>query len=362
MQNHLIKKLQQLLMLLTCVAVVAAAALRRDGKILGKNLNDTATTARTAADTLRMLDDGTAVVNTALLAGDISGFGGAVPLKVYIKDGIVTDVQAQRNNETPEFFGMTKRLLRTWNGKTIEQARQLKVDAVSGATYSSRGIIGNMECALDYVAHHRRQIDEAAGMEWNLKTIAAVVVAMLAALVPLWVRNRRYRFVQLVLNVVVLGFWCGEFLSWSLFVGYMSNGIRVGASIVPVILLVVAFVYPLFGRKNYYCTHVCPCGSLQELASMANKRRRWRISKATVDRLTHFRQDLFYVLLVLMLGGLCSSWMDYEVFSAFLLTTANVAVAVLGGVVAVVSFFVPRPYCRFLCPTGTLFRVAERRK
>lgn len=34
-------------------------------------------------------------------------------------------------------------------------------------------------------------------------------------------------------------------------------------------------------------------------------------------------------------------------------------VVVLGGVVFVLSFFVDRPYCRFVCPTGTLFKVSQ---
>ena len=54
--------------------------------------------------------------------------------------------------------------------------------------------------------------------------------------------------------------------------------------------------------------------------------------------------------------------MDYEVFSAFVFQTASAFVLVLGIVVVVLSLFVPRPYCRFVCPTGTLLRLAENRR
>ena len=50
-----------------------------------------------------------------------------------------------------------------------------------------------------------------------------------------------------------------------------------------------------------------------------------------------------------------------EVFSAFIFQTASVFVLALGGVFLLLSFFVARPYCRFVCPTGTLFKIAERR-
>ena len=82
------------------------------------------------------------------------------------------------------------------------------------------------------------------------KTISALIVVLLAAIVPLFYRNKHYRTVQLLLNVVVLGFGCGTFLSWSMFVNFVSSGINFWASLVPIIMLTTAFIYPLFGKKK----------------------------------------------------------------------------------------------------------------
>ena len=68
------------------------------------------------------------------------------------------------------------------------------------------------------------------------------------------------------------------------------------------------------------------------------------------------------MLVVLLVTGIWTEWMDYEVFSAFVFQTASAFVLVLGIVVVVLSLFVPRPYCRFVCPTGTLLRLAENRR
>jgi uncharacterized protein with FMN-binding domain len=46
-----------------------------------------------------------------------------------------------KNSETPEFFAQASKLLTAWNGKTVDDAQKMKVDGVSGATYSSRGIL-----------------------------------------------------------------------------------------------------------------------------------------------------------------------------------------------------------------------------
>lgn len=246
------KKLQQVLMLAVCLLILMVAAVQRDGKLWGHSLKaakaDSLKTAR--IDTMRTLDDGTKVINTTMLGKDITGYGGAVPLEIYVKDNKIVKVKALKNAETPEFFAETKPLLAKWNGKTIDEALRLKVDAVSGATFSSRGIIGNMRRGLAYASQKAVEPSILEQMDLNAKTVSALLVVLLGAIVPLFYRNKHYRTVQLLLNAVVLGFGCGTFLSWSLFVNFVSSGINFWASLVPVLMLVTAFVYPLFARRT----------------------------------------------------------------------------------------------------------------
>ncbi|MFC2290270.1 MAG: 4Fe-4S binding protein, partial [Prevotella denticola] len=124
------------------------------------------------------------------------------------------------------------------------------------------------------------------------------------------------------------------------------------------VMLVTAFVYPLFGRKNYYCTHVCPLGSVQELAGMAYHRK-WKIDRRTVQRLDRFRKLLFWVLMGLMLAGVWSQWMNYELFVAFIFQSATWTVLLMAVLFLLLSLFVPRPYCRFVCPMGSLFKLSS---
>ena len=313
-------------------------------------------------DVIRHTADGFTVVNTTSLAKDVTGYGGNVPLEIYIKNNRIQRIIALKNHETPDFFNEASRLLSAWNGKTIDQAQQLKVDAVSGATFSSRGIIGNVERGLQYASKHVYEKSFIDKMNLNLETIAGLIVVLMAAIVPLFYHNKTYRMIQMILNVGVLGFWCGTFISYALMVGYLANGVNVWASLIPIMMLVTAFIYPLFGKKNYYCTNICPCGSLQELAGKINKRHRWRMSTEVAQALSRFREILWTVLLMLMLLDVTFKWMDYEIFSAFIIQSASWCVLVLGIVFLILSFFVPRPYCRFLCPTGTLFKVAQNSK
>ena len=351
------KKLQQLFLLLACILVLAVAAVQRDGKLLGNRVfSSDEKGAKNKIDTLRTLEDGTVVINTTYLAKDVKGFGGTVPLEIYLKKGKVQQVKALHNSETPEFFQEASELLGRWNGKTTEQALAMKVDGVTGATYTSNAIIGNMKSGLQYAAKNVKETTFFDKLDLRAKTIIGFIVVLMAAIIPLFVKNKRYRVFQLLLNFVVLGLWVGTFISWSVLVGFMSGGINVWISLIPIIMMITAFVYPLFGKKNYYCTHVCPLGSVQELAGMANHNK-WKMSKRLTQNLEHFRKVLFWVLMLLMLAGVWSQWMDYELFVAFVFTSAAWVVILIAVIFILLSFFVPRPYCRFVCPMGSFLKL-----
>lgn len=352
-------KLPSFLSLLTCLLMVLAVSIRRDGKILGHELTSTAAaTETTSGDSLRALPDGTIIVNTSQLGKDIIGYSGTVPVEITLKDDRVVSVVALKNLETPAFFRDVEPLLQSWDGKTIEEARQLKVDVVSGATYSSQAVIGNVQRGLALAAQNNATRSLWNDLDLSPKALAGLVVVLLAAIVPLFVKNKRYRLFQQIINVGVLGFWCGTFLNYTSMVGYLSNGMNVLALLVPVVMLITAFVYPLFGKKSHYCTHVCPFGSLQDLAGKCVKRKA-TLSSTTLKRLDAFRQILWAALMLCLWTGAWFEWIAYEPFSAFIVQSASWVVIVMAVAFVALSTIVTRPYCRFVCPTGTLFKLSQ---
>lgn len=144
----------RLLSLVVVVLILAAAAILRDGRILGHDLREAHEAKALKNDTLEVTPDGAFVVNTKPLAKDVQGFGGPVPLKIHIKDGRVAAVEAEPNAESPDFFNRAKELLNHWQGKSVDEALAEEVDAVSGATFSSRAIIANMQRGLAYAKQH----------------------------------------------------------------------------------------------------------------------------------------------------------------------------------------------------------------
>lgn len=362
-------RLRQVCGLLTVIAVMMAVAVQRDGRLLGRNLASPTEDVDATPAPRPAAGEATAaptVIHTAELAGDIIGYAGPTPLTITLIDGHISEVRAEPNSETPSFFQSVEAiLLGKWVGMTPREALAAEVDAVSGATFSSNAVIQNVRLAMQTLAGQEAASSPAWPAWLTPKFVCTLVVILLGALLPLvsWTsRNlqKGLRWAQLALNVGVLGLWSGTFLSCTSIVGLFSNGLHSPAAWVTLLLLIVAFIYPLFGRGKHYCGHLCPLGSLQELAGLT-RRRKWRLSPRLTQRLTRFREVLWAVLMLLMWSGLWLRWMDYELFVAFLFQQASPVVIGVAVVFVLLSVFVPRPYCRFICPTGQLMKVVSNK-
>ena len=96
-------------------------------------------------------EDGMTVVNTTELGQDVIGYVATTPLKIYIQKNKVVKVEALKNQETPKYMAKVKKqLLSAWNDKKVSEAATMKVDAVTGATFTSEAVIKNVQRGLEY--------------------------------------------------------------------------------------------------------------------------------------------------------------------------------------------------------------------
>ena len=220
-------RIKQVVNLFICLIVVSSLAITKHHELFGYSLKSEQKAETASNDTLRMFGNGRAEINTSVLASNIMGYGGKVPLKIVIRNGVVENIIALKNDETKEFFDNASTLFEKWKGKTIDKAMDMKVDAVTGATFSSKAIIGNMHQGLLYAKAHLATEESENGSSslspsennssslFSLRNIIGIAVVLMAAILPLFIKNRRYHFCQLILNVIVLGFWCGTCLSYT---------------------------------------------------------------------------------------------------------------------------------------------------
>ena len=103
------------------------------------------------SDEVMTKEEGTDIVNTTTLSKKVIGYVDATPVKIYIKKNKVEKVEILKNQETPKYNAKVKKALQEkWNGQKVKDAAQLKVDAVTGATFTSEAIIKNVQLGLEY--------------------------------------------------------------------------------------------------------------------------------------------------------------------------------------------------------------------
>lgn len=356
--------LQNVAMLATCFLMLMAVAILRDGTVMGHPVSRQ-DKALTDGGSPVSVSGNTVTVNTSALEVSTPGYGGAVPLVIAVTDGRIAEITPLRNAETPEFFSRAVAgLVPQYVGLTPEEALNADIDGVTGATFSSRAIKANVTTGMQAVLSSPTNHGAAAAYAADLREAmtpgfwASLIVVLAGAVIPLLTRSRTYRIIQLVLNFVILGLWTATFLNYTMMLRFMSAGVNIALSIVPLLMLVTAFVYPLFGRKNHYCLWVCPFGAMQELAGKCS-RRKLRPGPGLVKWLGYFRLMLWAVLMLMMWTEVWFGWIDYELFSAFVFSSASIGVLIGAAVILILSVLINRPYCRFICPTGTLFKISE---
>ena len=95
-------------------------------------------------ETEEKIEDSGNTYEDGVYTGSSSGYGGKVTVQVTVKEHKITDVSVlSAPGETAEFLAKAKGVI-----SRVLQAQTWEVDVVSGATYSSRGILGAIRNAL----------------------------------------------------------------------------------------------------------------------------------------------------------------------------------------------------------------------
>ena len=96
-------------------------------------------------------------VNTTSLGAKIIGYNGPTPLEISVFQGQITSIKALPNQETPRYMQqvLESGLLDRLDGKTLEEAAQTQLDAVTGATFTSEAMIQNIRLGLEEAAQNQ---------------------------------------------------------------------------------------------------------------------------------------------------------------------------------------------------------------
>ncbi len=92
----------------------------------------------------------TQVIFTGDIANKVIGYNGTTPLNITVKNGVIENIEVLPNQESPNYLKRAKdKVLPQYIGKTVAEAKKLKPDIATGATYTSEALIKNIQMGLD---------------------------------------------------------------------------------------------------------------------------------------------------------------------------------------------------------------------
>ena len=109
-----------------------------------------------ADNVMTKTQDGTYIINTTTLAKDVEGYAGATPLEVHIKKNKIVKVVVLKNQDGPKYNAKVKKeMLPKYDGMNVKKGTVQDVDAVTGATFTSKAMQENIRRAVDYYKKHK---------------------------------------------------------------------------------------------------------------------------------------------------------------------------------------------------------------
>ena len=92
------------------------------------------------------------VIYTGDIASKVIGYNGTTPLNITVKNGVIENIEVLPNQESPGYLKRAKeKVLPQYIGKTVAEAKKLKPDIATGATYTSEALIKNIQMGLNQV-------------------------------------------------------------------------------------------------------------------------------------------------------------------------------------------------------------------
>ena len=108
--------------------------------------------AHTKKKTIAKKASATQVIYTGDIANKVIGYNGTTPLNITVKNGVIESIEVLPNQESPGYLKRAKeKVLPQYIGKTVAQAKKLNADIATGATYTSKALIQNIQMGLDQV-------------------------------------------------------------------------------------------------------------------------------------------------------------------------------------------------------------------
>jgi NosR/NirI family transcriptional regulator, nitrous oxide reductase regulator len=299
---------------------------------------------------------------TMPLCKEITGYGGNVPFVIVVSDkNTIEKLILLPNSETPNWIEALKSqgFFNTWNGLSVEESLNKKVDAITGSTFTTNAVIESMQLRLSEYSQTSKKKKEVNTTKTIISILSVLVIAF--ALFSFFFNSKlkKFRWILLVSEIIILGFIAGEFLSLAILNYTLINGINIYMRWVILVMLILSILLPLITNKSFYCQYLCPYGACQELVGKIPVKK-LKIENTTSKLLKKLKYFYLLIIVSLILAGIPIVLEDFEPFMAFKLQFASwfsISIAIL---FLLLSVFFNKPWCKYFCPTGAFLEILRK--
>ncbi len=291
-----------------------------------------------------------------------NGFGG--PLKVAVSvdpSGTVINAVVVEHRETPSWFEkvMKAPLLGSMKGKSYKDSFEIgdDVDGITGATYTSRAVIQSVKEASREIALHELNLPKPDEKPPELRMgYPEIILILLLAIGVFGIKfasgktKKRIRWLLMLSGMIVIGFMVNHPLTLvdinKFLMGYWPD---VHFQLYWYLLIFGVLLILLITNKNIYCHTVCPFGGAQECLAVFGKAKNFH-SKRYHEVFKWLRRGIVWLALFTALIFRNPGISSYEVYSTLFSLSGTNREVLFVSIVLLVSLFVKRPWCKYLCP------------
>ena len=293
--------------------------------------------------------------------GRKDGYGGPVTVMAGLNlSGDIIGFTVVNHKETPSYFDkiVASEMYNSLKGKNAADGFEPggDIDAVTGATWSARGLSGAVKQAARQIAsvHLAMELPPEAeeAVDFGFKEILLIMLFLSGFLIfnPRIKINNQLRWVSMILGMATLGFIYNFPLTISrinsLLLGYFPDW---RYDLFWIILIAGIVISTLIFNKNPYCRGFCPFGAAQEcLGAVGGAKTSGSKEQKRAGR--WIKRVLAWLVIILALILRNPSVGSYEVFGGLFSLTASTVQFILLISVLLASLFIRRPWCTYLCP------------
>lgn len=300
--------------------------------------------------------------------GEAVGYGGPIQLAVAVDlDGVVVGTAVAEHVETPSFFdrvadgGFLEQLL----GKPFSDPFELEadLDGVTGATYTARALAEATVQGSRLIAGEHLGLDVPEILPPPIQFGIPEITVLALFAVGYFAHQRKFKYKKqarwgmLLTGMFVLGFWYNQPLTISKINTFLLGFWPQWQTNLYWYFLLGGILFVLTAdNKNAYCAWFCPFGAAQDCmgaiggARLTGPRKYRRL-------FIWLQRGLAWGAIVLALLFRNPGISSYEVFGTLFSFTGSTTLFALLGIILVMSLFVKRPWCNFLCPLDPVYDI-----